>query len=214
MMNSGRKFFLIAAGVFVAVMAISSWFFLVFLPHNAGTPEALADIEAHWKAVGTEKLALPAEELPPGQSARLGKSGKRPPQRSAAKQTGSAKHGPTTSQAATQGIRAIDSSSFIISKTLFDEAVEHPQAAFQGVTATQSEKPSGQSRFTVHGIGPGSLLYKAGLRSGDELQRINGYEIDSPDSVLVAYAALRAAKSYRLDLQRKGRPVSLYYKVE
>ncbi|MCU0665207.1 MAG: PDZ domain-containing protein [Myxococcota bacterium] len=213
-MTTAHKFLLSTAIVFALVISGAAWFFFVFLPGHAGTPEVLADIDSHFKTLearaGGLSAETPLQSGAPGTAPKKKKNGK--------KAAGSRFSLPTKGVAAAPhvatGIRQLDAVSYLIPSSLFEAAADNPKVAFAGTTAKRTPLADGKSRFSVQGIGPRSLLHEAGLRSGDELLQINGYPIDSPDSVVTAYAALRASKSYRLDVLRNGKALSLYYKIE
>lgn len=61
----------------------------------------------------------------------------------------------------------------------------------------------------LFGIRPSSLLGTLGLRNGDRLESINGFQISDPEKALEAYARLRTAPHLHLSLQRAGHPVEL-----
>jgi hypothetical protein len=50
---------------------------------------------------------------------------------------------------------------------------------------------------------------KAGLRTGDLITKINGRAVESGDDVQAALAQIRAGQSYRIELNRKGEPLTL-----
>jgi len=68
--------------------------------------------------------------------------------------------------------------------------------------------------FRLYAIKPGSLFSKIGLKNGDILQRINGMDINSPEKALEIYTKLRDAKSISLDMQRRGKPLSVEYNIQ
>lgn len=61
----------------------------------------------------------------------------------------------------------------------------------------------------LFGIKAGSLLGSLGLKNGDRLEAINGFEIADPTKALEAYARLRTAKHLQVRLDRSGRPLEL-----
>jgi S1-C subfamily serine protease len=50
---------------------------------------------------------------------------------------------------------------------------------------------------------------KAGLRTGDLVTKINGRAVESGDDVQAALAQIRPGQQYRIELNRKGEPLSL-----
>jgi predicted metalloprotease with PDZ domain len=49
--------------------------------------------------------------------------------------------------------------------------------------------------------------YRAGLRTGDEVARVNGRAVDGPDDWRAATAGLRVGDTLAVDATRDGRPV-------
>ena len=67
--------------------------------------------------------------------------------------------------------------------------------------------------FKLFSIRPGSLYSKIGIQNGDVVQKINGYEINSPDKALEIYSKLKDASSITVDLVRRGRTQTLNYAI-
>jgi general secretion pathway protein C len=52
-----------------------------------------------------------------------------------------------------------------------------------------------------------------GFENGDRLQRINSYDITSPDLALEAYAHLRTANLLLVEVNRRGADTYLLYRI-
>jgi general secretion pathway protein C len=57
----------------------------------------------------------------------------------------------------------------------------------------------------------GSLPDLLGLRSGDELLSVNGFQIANPSEALLAYARLRHADHLQLAIERAGKRTEIHY---
>ena len=79
------------------------------------------------------------------------------------------------------------------------------------VPSFKNGKPNG---FKLFSIKPGSLYTKIGLRNGDVVQRINGYDMDSPDKALEVYQKLQDSKSITVEIQRRGKPMTMSYTIQ
>ena len=79
------------------------------------------------------------------------------------------------------------------------------------VPSFKNGKPNG---FKLFSIKPGSLYTKIGLRNGDVVQRINGYDMDSPDKALEVYQKLQDSKSITVEIQRRGKPMTMSYSIQ
>jgi general secretion pathway protein C len=109
-------------------------------------------------------------------------------------------------------------------KKVSDTEFEIPRKEIEGVlsnlntVATQARiVPSfhnGKANgFKLFSIRPGSLYSKIGIQNGDIVQRINGYEINSPDKALEIYSKLKDAQSISVDLVRRGKQSTLSYQI-
>jgi len=67
--------------------------------------------------------------------------------------------------------------------------------------------------FKLFSIRPGSLYSKIGIQNGDIIQKVNGYEITSPDKALEIYQKLKDGAAFTVDVKRRGQPVTLDYSV-
>ena len=63
--------------------------------------------------------------------------------------------------------------------------------------------------FRLWSIRPDGLIAAAGFRNGDVVVALNAYPLSTPDKALLAYAKLRNASHYRIDIERQGRPMTL-----
>jgi general secretion pathway protein C len=61
--------------------------------------------------------------------------------------------------------------------------------------------------FKLFSIQPGSLYASLGIENGDVIQRINGYEINSPDKALEIYSKLKESSHVTVDIKRSGQPI-------
>lgn len=109
-------------------------------------------------------------------------------------------------------------------KKLKDDQYEIPRAEIDNVlsnlnaVATQARiVPSFQNGkangFKLFSIRPNSLYSKIGIQNGDVVQKINGYEINSPDKALEIYSKLKDAQSITVDLIRRGKTQTLNYAI-
>jgi general secretion pathway protein C len=111
------------------------------------------------------------------------------------------------------GIKKIDETTYEIEKGLVDKVLLNPMAVVKGarvVPAMKNGKPEG---FKLYAIRPTSAFAKLGLTNGDTLTSINGFELNSADKALEVYTKLREATSLELEVNRRGKPVTLKYTI-
>ena len=66
----------------------------------------------------------------------------------------------------------------------------------------------------LFGIRPKTMLGVLGMKNGDRLEQINGFDMGSPEKALEAYARLRTASSLKVKVTRRGKPVVLEYQIK
>lgn len=79
------------------------------------------------------------------------------------------------------------------------------------VPDTQDGKVVGVRLF---GIRPDTLLGTLGMQNGDRLETINGFDMASPEKALEAYMRLRTADGLKVQLNRRGQPLTIDYKIK
>ncbi len=65
----------------------------------------------------------------------------------------------------------------------------------------------------MFGVRRGSAFSLLGFQNGDELQRIDGLEISSPDRALEVYSRVRTASTCTVQIVRRGLPTELHYRL-
>jgi general secretion pathway protein C len=112
------------------------------------------------------------------------------------------------------GVKKSGANSYEIDRSMLDE-----QLADLGKLGKQARviphyrdgKPQG---FKIVGVRPGSLYSHIGVRSGDVLQSVNGEEISSPNKALELYERLKSSDNVTVDVERRGRKVTLEYQIK
>ncbi len=111
------------------------------------------------------------------------------------------------------GIKKIDDSTYEIDKGLVEKILANPMGVAKGarvVPAVVNGKPAG---FKLYAIRPSSVYAKLGLTNGDTLSAINGMELTTADKALEVYTKLREATSLEVEIQRRGKPMTLKYTI-
>jgi len=84
--------------------------------------------------------------------------------------------------------------------------VDELSSAARIVPAYRAGEPVG---FKVFAIRPGSPYAAMGIKNGDLIRRVNGYELTSPEKALEAYAALKDATRFHVEVERNDVVVHL-----
>ncbi len=106
-------------------------------------------------------------------------------------------------------IRQVGDGEYQVDRSVVDTIVEQHQSLLRGVQVVPKTEKGKAVAVGLRGVADGSLLHALGLRSGDELLSINGFNIAEPQSALQAYAMLRTAQHLTLSVVRGGKPMSI-----
>ena len=111
------------------------------------------------------------------------------------------------------GVTKVSETQYNVDRKEVDNALSNlSQVATQAriVPSFKNGKPNG---FKMFSIKPGSIYSKIGLKNGDVIQKINGYEMNSPDKALELYQKLKDASSVSVELQRRGQTTNMTYAI-
>ena len=76
-----------------------------------------------------------------------------------------------------------------------------------------SFKNGAANGFKLFSIQPGSLYASIGIENGDVVQRVNGYEINSPEKALELYQKLKESGHVTIELERGGQVIRKEYNI-
>ena len=114
-----------------------------------------------------------------------------------------------------QGIRQLGPAEFEIDRSLLDRVIENPADLLKAIRVAPSKEGDSAQGLRLLGIKTGSVLGLLGVQNGDRLQKINGFDVTSPEKALEAYARLRAgADRLTLQINRGEKPMNLDYRVK
>lgn len=111
-------------------------------------------------------------------------------------------------------IKKLDDTHYEIAAKVIDAVLANPTEAARGARVVPTIKDGKPIGFKLYAIRPSSIYAHLGLRNGDTVKTINGYELTSPDKALDAYSKLRGATAVQLGLERRGKPLTLSITVK
>jgi hypothetical protein len=111
------------------------------------------------------------------------------------------------------GITKTGANSFEVTQTAVNEALGNLSKLATQARIVPAFEGGQAVGFKLFSIRPGSLYSKIGIQNGDIIQKVNGYEISSPDKALEVYQKLKDGKAFSVDIKRRGKPVTLEYGI-
>ncbi len=111
------------------------------------------------------------------------------------------------------GVRSVGPNRYEIDRKVIDSTLNDMSTIATQARIVPSFKNGVANGFKLFSIQPGSLYSSIGVENGDVIQRINGYEINSPEKALELYQKLRESSRVTIELERNGAPVRKEYSI-
>ncbi len=101
-------------------------------------------------------------------------------------------------------IRKVGENSYVVERSAVDEIIKN-YAQLAGSLRTRQSKDG----MRLSGIRSNSVLNTIGMKNGDVLKSINGFDMNDPDKAVEAYGRLRSVKSLTVSVDRGGSPINI-----
>jgi general secretion pathway protein C len=113
-----------------------------------------------------------------------------------------------------KGIQKIGPTEFNVDRGVVDKILEN-QAELMRQARIVPEQENGKTvGIRLYGVRPDTLLGVLGMENGDRLEKINGFEMASPEKALEAYARLRTADHLTIQVNRRGQQQNIDYNIK
>jgi general secretion pathway protein C len=120
---------------------------------------------------------------------------------------------PGANAPAIAGIARQGDRDYAIDRAVLDRILDDP-AKLMTLAQTIPVKVDGRMiGVRLKGVRPDSLLGAIGLVDGDQLEKVNGFDLTSPERILEAYARLREATHLTMQITRGGAPLNIDYSI-
>jgi len=113
-----------------------------------------------------------------------------------------------------EGIEKISDTRFNIQRSLVDKVLANQGSLMKTARVIPHEENGRVAGVKLYGIRRNSLLGRLGVRNGDMLRTINGFDMTSPDTALEAYSRLRSADKLTLAINRQSKEMTIEYNIE
>jgi general secretion pathway protein C len=111
-------------------------------------------------------------------------------------------------------IQKISETEFQVDRSVIDNILENQATLMRSARIVPEQKDGKTVGIRLFGIRQDTLLGTLGMQNGDRLEKINGFDMASPEKALEAYARLRTAESLNVQLTRRGQPLNIDYKIK
>jgi general secretion pathway protein C len=110
-------------------------------------------------------------------------------------------------------IQKVSDTEFAVDRSLLNEVMDNQATLMRSARIVPEQKNGETVGIRLFGIRPDTLLGTLGIQNGDRLEEINGFKMGSPEQALEAYARLRSAQSLTIKVTRRGKPMTIDYKI-
>jgi general secretion pathway protein C len=114
---------------------------------------------------------------------------------------------------AVTGVERIDDTHFAVDRMLRDKILESPSEFMKTLQIAPEVQGGKTVGIKLLRVVPGSLFGVLGLKPGDVVRTINGFEVGSPEKLLEAYGKLRTAPQLQVGVVREGAPIAVEVEV-
>jgi general secretion pathway protein C len=112
-----------------------------------------------------------------------------------------------------EGVRMVAANRYEIEKSVIDQTLGNLNVLATQARIVPSFKNGAANGFKLFSIQPNSLYAAIGVENGDVIQRVNGYEINSPEKALELYQRLKESQHVTLELERAGQVIRKEYNI-
>jgi general secretion pathway protein C len=111
------------------------------------------------------------------------------------------------------GVRQVADNRYEIDRNVIDSTLSNLNTIATQARIVPSFRNGVANGFKLFSIQPGSLYSSIGIENGDVIQRVNGYEINSPEKALELYQKLRESSHVTIELDRGGQVIRKEYNI-
>lgn len=106
-------------------------------------------------------------------------------------------------------IRRISATEVEVDRSVVERLIESQGGSLRSTKLVPEQVNGAVVGHRLFGIRPDSVLGTVGFENGDRLDKINGFELGTPEKALEAYARLRVAERLSIVVNRRGQPTTL-----
>jgi general secretion pathway protein C len=113
-----------------------------------------------------------------------------------------------------KGIQRVSATEFNVDRGIVDKILENQAELMRQARIVPEQENGKVVGIRLFGVRPDTLLGTLGMENGDRLEKINGFDMTSPEKALEAYARLRVADHLTVSVNRRGQATNLDFNVK
>jgi general secretion pathway protein C len=113
-----------------------------------------------------------------------------------------------------KGVVKKSATEFDVDRGVVDKILENQAELMRQARIVPEQENGKVVGIRLFGVRPDTLLGVLGMENGDRLEKINGFDMTSPEKALEAYARLRTADHLQIALNRRGQEMNIDYNIK
>jgi general secretion pathway protein C len=113
-----------------------------------------------------------------------------------------------------KGIQCTSKTECNVDRSVVDKILENQAELMRQARIVPEQENGKVVGIRLFGVRADTMLGVLGMENGDRLEKINGFDMTSPEKALEAYARLRTADHLTVSLNRKGQELNLDYNIK
>jgi general secretion pathway protein C len=113
-----------------------------------------------------------------------------------------------------KGIQCTSKTECNVDRSVVDKILENQAELMRQARIVPEQENGKVVGIRLFGVRSDTLLGVLGMENGDRLEKINGFDMTSPEKALEAYARLRTADHLTVSINRKGQAMNLDYNIK
>ncbi|MSP24097.1 MAG: general secretion pathway protein GspC [Myxococcales bacterium] len=111
-------------------------------------------------------------------------------------------------------IHKVSDTEFNVERSVVDEILENQAELMRSARIVPDKQGDKVLGVRLFGVRTGSLLHTLGLKNGDRLESINGFDMSDPQKALEAYGRLRTADALKVKVNRNSAPLTIDFNIQ
>jgi general secretion pathway protein C len=113
-----------------------------------------------------------------------------------------------------KGIQRVGGTEFNVDRGVVDKILENQAELMRQARIVPEQENGKVVGIRLFGVRQDTLLGALGMENGDRLEKINGFDMTSPEKALEAYARLRTSDHLTVSVNRRGQATNLDYNIK
>jgi general secretion pathway protein C len=113
-----------------------------------------------------------------------------------------------------KGVQRVSPNEFNVDRSVVDKILENQADLMRQARIVPEQENGKVVGIRLFGVRPDTLLGTLGMENGDRLEKINGFDMASPEKALEAYARLRTSDHLTVAVNRRGQEMNIDFNIK